>query len=87
MDLVDFGNSPVAVDDQTDLDGIEYSFAGEAVETKIVAAFCDLDCVAALLAVVAVAVEVFATIYAGKKGDEKRNSMNIQFDSSHYYKL
>lgn len=61
FDLVCFGNSPVAVDDQTDIDGIVDLLAGEAVATMIVAAFCDLG-VAALLAFVAVVVEVFAII-------------------------
>lgn len=61
-DLVYFGNSPVAVDDQTDLDGIVYLSADEAAATMIVAAFCDLGYVAALLAFVAVVVEVFAII-------------------------
>lgn len=62
FDLVCFGNSPVAVDDQTDLDGIVDLIADEAVATMIVAAFCDLGYVAALLAFVAVVVEVFAII-------------------------
>lgn len=61
LDFVCFGNSPVAVDDQTDL-GIVYLFADEAAAKMIVAAFCDLGYVAALLAFVAVVVEVFAII-------------------------